>query len=546
MREISDFTDKACIQNYTKPHIEFKNKFDGLYKNNSGIFRIGVCGKFKNGKTSLINEIFETNLPVQAITATGTVTKIFSGKGACVELSDGSKKDVSAKEVNRYILIHEKSIDKVVRSGVSAVYIGCNSKLLKGGKIEIWDTPGLEDDPELARISLEALNDCDMAIMVYDASKFGSLNEKMMIRKLYNLFGGNVLFVINRMDTLNGDAEIEDVKNMAAVLFKNCNSRLFGKFPVFFTSANKETLKISELRDTLKIISENESLRKHCKNITFTAKAVTILKEWEEKLEEDRVKVNEKLEKLQKRDQIKKEEEESRIEGMKRERLFLLENHRRELLRRADGSIISRIADAKNCTNEKGDWVSNYSDNAKKIMQESVSLYFNDIKTIINEDFPEINGKLIYNFPSPESLLQNMTYPVFTADNTSGMLAGAAAGAVIGSAVPGVGTVVGGVIGLFAGAIRDGNKDDNEKRNFENTCIPSTVTRYRTSCKDTIASQANIYCNLAKKALEEYYTHSKNNIHYIGVDTENLKEILDIFDVYKRIIDKERTNIETI
>lgn len=204
--------------------------------------RIAVCGKFKSGKTSLLNLLFGLELPVQAVTATRLVTRIIKGNGSYIETEDGTRTKLATDERNQLIL----GENNPGQSPSAGIVVGCDSPLLgEAGEMEFWDTPGLEDTAELTEITMHALERCDLAILVFDANKFGSWCEKMTLENLQDLLGGNVVYVINRIDLLNSEEDFMHVKRSANYLLKEYGNEVVGHGHILYTSASPEKSDIS-------------------------------------------------------------------------------------------------------------------------------------------------------------------------------------------------------------------------------------------------------------------------------------------------------------
>lgn len=221
--------------------------------------KIAICGKFKSGKTSLINLLFGLDLPVQAVTATKLVTQIEKGECCYSILEDGTRVEITAEERDQLIL---GTIDADIGQPVR-IAVGCDSKLLgEAGEVEIWDTPGLEDTPELTEITMQALEQCDLAILIFDANKFGSWCEKMTLEKLQDMLGGNVVYVINRIDLLNTAEDLAYVQRSANYLLEDYGNDIVGYGKTLFTSASPEAPDIGALYDFLHTLSGDCRMRR--------------------------------------------------------------------------------------------------------------------------------------------------------------------------------------------------------------------------------------------------------------------------------------------
>lgn len=77
---------------------------------------MGGCGKFKSGKTSLLNLMLGTDLPVKSTTATGIITKVIYGKASAVKMKDGEIKSTPRQELYDYISVVDKNLDGITIS----------------------------------------------------------------------------------------------------------------------------------------------------------------------------------------------------------------------------------------------------------------------------------------------------------------------------------------------------------------------------------------------------------------------------------------------
>lgn len=258
--------------------------FELLKNDNHHAVRIAVCGKFKSGKTSLLNLLLDTQLPVQAVTATGTITKIIYGKSYAIKKNDGLICDLSKDQLNNLITVQNKTLDGIEISDIQTAYIGSHSKLLKRGKIEFWDTPGFEDDPTLTKITLNAIKQCDLVICVMHANQLLSLFEKRLFPKLFKQMNGNIIFVINHMDSIH-DYEKINVCNTANNALKQYNNQYFKNGNIFYTSANPDAPDIEQLKQALKnTIYDN---RLDILKTTKIGKANVLSEEWKEQIHDE-------------------------------------------------------------------------------------------------------------------------------------------------------------------------------------------------------------------------------------------------------------------
>lgn len=265
-------------------HEKQLKEFELLKNDNHHALRIAFCGKFKSGKTSLLNLLLDTQLPVQAITATGAVTKILYGKLCCIKKIDNSICKLSKEEFNNIITVQDKTLDGIETSDIQIAYIGSHSKLLKRGKIEFWDTPGFEDDPALTTTTLNAIKQCDFVVCVMHANQLLSSFEKRLFPKLFKQMNGNIIFVINHMDSVHED-EKNNIFNTVNKALKQYNSNYLTNGNIFYTSANPNAPDIEQLKQALKNIIDNN--RFDILKTTKIGKANVLSEEWKEQIHDE-------------------------------------------------------------------------------------------------------------------------------------------------------------------------------------------------------------------------------------------------------------------
>ena len=267
-------------------HLQKREVLKQIQEDNHHALRIAVCGKFKSGKSSLLNLLLGTDLPVKAVTATGIVTKVIYGKACAVKINSGKIQYVSRQDLYDYISVAEKSLEGVVLSDAQCAYVGSKAKILHRGKVEFWDTPGLEDDPTLSAITMDAIQQCDFLVYVMAANQVLSAYEKRMFPKLNKLMNGNMIFAINHMDELRED-ESSALITMVKNALKDYSTPYITQGSIYFTSANPSQPEISDLQLALCELCGAKKTRLAVLNSTKIGKAAVLEEEWQESILQD-------------------------------------------------------------------------------------------------------------------------------------------------------------------------------------------------------------------------------------------------------------------
>lgn len=472
------------LQKEREKHAQKMKEFEKMTSQQSSVFRIAVCGKFKTGKTSLLNHMLGLDLPVMAVTATGVVTKIIYHASMSAKLEDGSRKEISKNELGKYITVTGKDLEGIKYSDVISVDVPCESPLMMNGKVEFWDTPGLEDDERLTEITMNAVKKCDLAILVMNAAKLLSQKEKMFLYQMQEMLGGNVLVVINRWDMLRED-EKQGVRKTAEAFMEKLGNDCCGFGRYLVTSANPDAPYIDDLRNRLYEICENESI---CKEYSVHARSARIdyfVREWEELIGQD---IDSLLSFLQSRENVAAEEESRRCEELKKDY-----KEKKEKVKCSLSEIMCRVDTRFYWTNalkevrDTAGWETNYVKLSTNIMKKSLRDIYQEAREVTGEQFAAREYPECYPLPvmSEENVWDKMDWGTSftrTDEHYGGMLTGIAAGAAAGSVIPGVGTVIGASLGVLAGVFAQSKMDErseqNERQRFKSSCINKTMTAF--------------------------------------------------------------------
>ncbi|MDO5338093.1 MAG: dynamin family protein [Eubacteriales bacterium] len=514
-------------------HEQFKNK---VYECQRQIteqadrpMRIAVCGKFKSGKTSLINQLLGLNLPVQAITATRLITQIERGVYSYRQMADKTRRIISENERNRLILNEKGMADKQTER----IVVGCNSAVLGDRTLEIWDTPGLEDTAELTEISMQAMKQCDFAVLVFDANKFGSWYEKMTLETLQEILGGNVIFVINRVDLLNSREDLEHVKKSAEYLLGDYGNALIGQGRILYTSASPTEPDIEALRTYISALVKDRKMRRLlCRNAQ-QSHLRCMLREWMELLTGDLQTVKRALAEEEKKAERERDIEYQNIRQKKKE--VAAEINKLWLLCMSDLREEWNWFGCLHTIEKKPEIYKNYYIYAEKALRAGLEKFHvsltEHLRTTLKKE-ADITWKNLLIEPDVDSLFQKMTYPVFK-ENNSSMAAGATAGAVAGSLIPGIGILLGGAVGFVAGVWHAVNQDDRAIEEFERVKIPSVVDSFQNIVVPGVEQQYKEGFDALLGRIEKAFKRREKALQ--GKSSRRLEQLQEVTDKLENI-----------
>lgn len=250
------------IQAVLQPILDFRSV---LWRDE---LQVTFLGMFKSGKSTLLNALMGADiLPTRVLHATGSVTRISYAPQPCAYVihttSQGSshKQQIAFDERAAYILLDIESPHALPASRsfsssplpasplrgnspdtpqpdtehYESVDLGIPLSLLEHGCVLV-DTPGLMDDITLTLRSEQELMRTDLAVLVLSAYQLLSLREKEVARNAHRLLQGNVVFVINQMDTVAVEDQADVIERAHLVLRGIGNPRV-GQPRIFATVA---------------------------------------------------------------------------------------------------------------------------------------------------------------------------------------------------------------------------------------------------------------------------------------------------------------------
>ena len=183
-------------------------------------FSIAIVGEFKRGKSTLINALLGQDiLPSDILPCSATLNRITYGVRPSVKIvfKDGQEEEIAIEQLVDYVTkLTEESEKKAESVKEAIVYYPvpyCQNN------IDIFDTPGLNDDQNMTEVTLGVLPFVDVAIMVILAqSPFSQFEKDLLENKLLTSDLGRVIFVVNIWDNYT--------KEQAERLLQNIKKRI--------------------------------------------------------------------------------------------------------------------------------------------------------------------------------------------------------------------------------------------------------------------------------------------------------------------------------
>lgn len=199
----------------------------------SDIFRVLVLGTFKNGKSTFINALLgEDVLPAYAIPCTAVINEVkYAEEKRAVVSFRNPLPEVLPTELSPRALEHMKKYnmkdvppleipwdeleevtvipmgmearDMLLESPYQKVELYWPLEILKNG-VEIIDSPGLNENAERTKVTMEYLSQADAIIMLMAADKACAQTEMEFVENILKVNGyDDIFFPVNRFDIID-------------------------------------------------------------------------------------------------------------------------------------------------------------------------------------------------------------------------------------------------------------------------------------------------------------------------------------------------------
>lgn len=201
------------------------------------VFRVTVLGASKTGKSSLLNLLIGADLlPVRGFGTFDLPIDVRYGPVLEMKSVDGSgvEETVPIDRLRQFITHETGRADRTE----GRLLISIPLPLLLGGAVLV-DTPGLHFYADVDDVTEKRLSLTDLAIVVLAADKLLSAGERVLCAHINRVLQGNVVFVLNRMDAVDGD-DRDDVLEWAHVALRDTGNNFVGHGRLFPTSTARD------------------------------------------------------------------------------------------------------------------------------------------------------------------------------------------------------------------------------------------------------------------------------------------------------------------
>lgn len=215
---------------------------DSRHKLTSHKFSVGIMGEFKRGKSTVINALLGREImPADILPCSATMNRVTYDlqPHAQVIKNDGSVIGIPVDEIADYVTkINDENARRAEMVDEAIVYYPC--QFCQNG-VDIVDTPGLNDDERMDKISEEIIPKLDAVIMVIVPGAPFSKSEAEFVRnKLMGSDLGRLMFLVNKIDTIrpkDRERAVEDIKKRIQTTVLDKMAEIYGEESKEFADA---------------------------------------------------------------------------------------------------------------------------------------------------------------------------------------------------------------------------------------------------------------------------------------------------------------------
>jgi hypothetical protein len=181
----------------------------------SDTFQIIVTGRFKNGKSTLLNALLGRTtrqvpelgigrgpMPVGELPCTATLTSIRYAERPSVRAwgFDGTCEEWSLEKYQREATVRQsESETRTFFRSIREFEMAFPAELCQSG-VTLIDSPGTDDIPERTEVTRQAIGRCDAAIVVYRSDILAGEDERKFVREVLVSSGTRLFTIVNMQD----------------------------------------------------------------------------------------------------------------------------------------------------------------------------------------------------------------------------------------------------------------------------------------------------------------------------------------------------------
>lgn len=474
-------------------------------------FVISFVGRFKTGKSSLLNALLGADvLPTKATTATSIVTRILKGDTTHAWfVENGRKQSVTLKSAQDIILNYQtKDPDHP-----GEIIVELPIPWLPHD-VELRDTPGMDDSAQngfLETIAMNALNDTDLCICVFDASAMISAKERERTRKIHSRMAGNVVYTVNCTNRLNSMKQIQELDELCHKFFGSMQQEpdaVFGTGKYYLMCSAPNMIDLDGFDSWLKLVTSDHAVKNR---VAIRKSSLRGLRR--EKISEISGSLPPQME-LLKEYQRTLRDQQADIRADLRRKADREHDEYVTRLRKRIPSLMNTLCDTstletrlRSCTTADG-WESSYSGASKSAANSMFQDNWKKAKANAGESFfKEIGGQFINDAFSVRTFPGRSTTSVSA--TTGERVGGAAIGAGIGMLFGPLGALIGGAVGHAIGAA-DTTTDNS---------VPNTVSYVKREVVPTLRSS---FENTVQEKLKKQRNTARSNANNANTGVEPL------------------------
>lgn len=208
-------------------------------------FSVGIMGEFKRGKSTVINALLGREImPADILPCSATMNRVTYDlqPHAQVIKNDGSVIEIPVDEIADYVTkTNDENAKRAEMVDEAIVYYPC--QFCQNG-VDIVDTPGLNDDERMDKISEEIIPKLDAVIMVIVPGAPFSKSEAEFVRnKLMGSDLGRLMFLVNKIDTIRPrerERAVEDIKKRIQTAVLDKMAEIYGSESAEYADAKSK------------------------------------------------------------------------------------------------------------------------------------------------------------------------------------------------------------------------------------------------------------------------------------------------------------------